>query len=108
MVRDNALALSGLLDHKIGGPSVKPYQPAGYWTALNFPPREWHNDHGAALYRRGLYTHWQRSFLHPGLLAFDAPTRWPPASWSALANVACRQTWTLPSWQRGLRRRGSF
>jgi hypothetical protein len=75
MVRDNALAVSGLLSPHIGGASVKPYQPAGYWSALNFPTREWQNDQGEQLYRRGLYTHWQRSFLHPSLLAFDAPTR---------------------------------
>jgi hypothetical protein len=75
MVRDNALALSGLLSKKIGGPSVKPYQPAGYWQYLNFPTREWMNDHGDDLYRRGLYTYWQRTFLNPSLLAFDAPSR---------------------------------
>jgi hypothetical protein len=75
MVRDNALALSGLLVGKVGGPSVKPYQPAGYWAALNFPPREWQSDKGEGLYRRGLYTHWQRTFPHPSLLAFDAPSR---------------------------------
>lgn len=75
VVRDHALAVSGLLSQTIGGPSVKPYQPAGYWVALNFPTREWQNDQGEGLYRRGLYTHWQRSFLHPSLLAFDAPTR---------------------------------
>src|SRR5262249_37515478 len=73
--RDNALAVSGLLAREVGGASVKPYQPAGYWSALNFPPREWQNDKGEKLYRRGLYTHWQRSFLHPSLLAFDAPSR---------------------------------
>jgi hypothetical protein len=75
MVRDSALAISGLLSPRIGGPSVKPYQPPGYWAALNFPTREWQNDQGEKLYRRGLYTHWQRTFLHPSLLAFDAPTR---------------------------------
>jgi hypothetical protein len=75
MVRDNALSVSGLLVNKVGGRSVFPYQPAGYWFALNFPTREWQNDGGDNLYRRGLYTHWQRSFLHPSLLAFDAPTR---------------------------------
>jgi hypothetical protein len=74
-VRDNALAVSGLLSPTIGGPSVKPYQPAGYWAALNFPTREWQNDAGEKLYRRGLYTHWQRTFLHPAMLAFDAPSR---------------------------------
>ena len=74
-VRDTALAVSGLLVHKVGGKSVFPYQPPGYWFALNFPTREWQNDTGENLYRRGLYTHWQRSFLHPSLLAFDAPSR---------------------------------
>jgi hypothetical protein len=75
MVRDNALSVSRLLVNKVGGRSVFPYQPPGYWFALNFPTREWQNDTGDDLYRRGLYTHWQRSFLHPSLLAFDAPTR---------------------------------
>jgi hypothetical protein len=75
MIRDNALAISGLLTRKIGGPSVKPYQPGGYWKYLNFPQREWMNDKGESQYRRGLYTYWCRTFLHPSLLAFDAPTR---------------------------------
>jgi len=75
MVRDNALAISGLLVERIGGPSVKPYQPPGYWAYLNFPAREWENSSGDGLYRRGLYTHWQRQYLHPSMLAFDAPSR---------------------------------
>ncbi len=75
LVRDNALTISGLLVPKIGGPSVKPYQPAKYWENLNFPTREWQNDSGEGLYRRGLYTWWQRSFMHPSMLAFDAPSR---------------------------------
>jgi hypothetical protein len=74
-VRDNALAVSGLLVRRIGGRSVRPYQPAGYWAYLNFPAREWQNGSGDELYRRGLYTHWQRQYLHPSLLAFDAPSR---------------------------------
>lgn len=74
-VRDNALYVSGLLVERIGGPSVKPYQPPGYWAYLNFPMREWENSPGADLYRRGLYTHWQRQYLHPSMLAFDAPSR---------------------------------
>jgi hypothetical protein len=74
-VRDNALAISGLLSRRVGGPSVKPYQPAGYWANLNFPRREWQNDQGDDLYRRGLYTYWCRTFLHPSLAAFDAPSR---------------------------------
>jgi mono/diheme cytochrome c family protein len=75
MVRDNALSVSGLLVERIGGPSAKPYQPPGYWAYLNFPAREWDNSQGAELYRRGLYTHWQRQYLHPSMLAFDAPSR---------------------------------
>lgn len=75
LVRDNALAISGLLVTKIGGRSVKPYQPAGYFAYLNFPQREWQNGSGDELYRRGIYTHWQRQYLHPSLLAFDAPNR---------------------------------
>ncbi|HIF35015.1 MAG TPA: DUF1553 domain-containing protein [Planctomycetes bacterium] len=74
-VRDNALAISGLLVRDIGGRSVYPYQPAGYWRHMNFPARKWPGDSGASLYRRGLYTWWQRMFLHPSLLAFDAPSR---------------------------------
>ncbi len=75
LVRDNALRISGLLVLKVGGPSVKPYQPEGYWENLNFPQRQYEADRGENEYRRGLYTWWQRSFLHPSLLAFDAPTR---------------------------------
>jgi mono/diheme cytochrome c family protein len=75
MVRDNALAISGLLVRDLGGESVKPYQPEGYWAYLNFPTRTWKADQGEDLYRRGLYVHWQRQYLHPSLLAFDAPSR---------------------------------
>lgn len=75
VVRDLALASSGLLNRTVGGKSVKPYQPAGYWNELNFPKRKWTHDKGASQYRRGLYTHWQRLFLHPSLRAFDAPAR---------------------------------
>jgi hypothetical protein len=75
MVRDSALAVSGLLAREVGGPSVKPYQPAGYWAMLNFPVREWQKDQGENLYRRGLYTYWCRTFPHPSLVAFDAPSR---------------------------------
>jgi hypothetical protein len=74
-VRDNALAIAGILSPKVGGPSVKPYQPEGYWQYLNFPVREYHPDHGAAQHRRGMYTYWQRTLPHPSLIAFDAPSR---------------------------------
>jgi hypothetical protein len=75
LVRDNALAVSGLLQRQVGGPSVKPYQPAGYWQHLNFPKRDYVSDKGPNQYRRGMYTYWQRTFLHPSLAAFDAPSR---------------------------------
>ena len=75
MVRDNALSISGLLNPALGGESVKPYQPAGYWKHLNFPERKYEHDTNANQYRRGLYTYWCRTFLHPSLGAFDAPTR---------------------------------
>jgi hypothetical protein len=75
LVRDNALAISGLLNRRIGGNNANPYQPPGYWAYLNFPMREWQNSSGDDLFRRGLYTHWQRQYLHPSLLAFDAPSR---------------------------------
>ncbi|MCH2205277.1 MAG: PSD1 and planctomycete cytochrome C domain-containing protein [Lentisphaerales bacterium] len=74
-VRDNALAVSGLLNRKIGGRSVKPYQPAGHYSQLNFPKRKYSADMNEQQYRRGLYMHWQRTFIHPMLQAFDAPTR---------------------------------
>jgi hypothetical protein len=74
-VRDNALAISGLLVRKVGGRSVNPYQPAGYWENLNFPTREWEPSTDENQWRRGLYTWWQRSYMHPSLLAFDAPSR---------------------------------
>jgi hypothetical protein len=59
----------------MGGPSVHPYQPRGYWAFLNFPPREWDDAAGEDQYRRGIYTWWQRTFPQPSLLAFDAPSR---------------------------------
>lgn len=74
-VRDAALFASGLLVEQLGGASVHPYQPAGYYRHLNFPQREYKEDHDQRQWRRGLYVHWQRMFLHPQLLAFDAPTR---------------------------------
>ncbi|MDB6155407.1 MAG: Protein of unknown function (DUF1553)/Protein of unknown function (DUF1549)/Planctomycete [Chthoniobacteraceae bacterium] len=76
-VRDNALAVAGLLENplKVGGPSAKPYQPEGYWENLNFPTRAYQADTGASQYRRGLYTWWQRSYPHPSLISFDAPSR---------------------------------
>jgi hypothetical protein len=75
LIRDQALDVAGLLVAEIGGPSVKPYQPSGYWENLNFPMRTYVEDRGVGQHRRGMYTWWQRTFLHPSLLAFDAPSR---------------------------------
>ena len=74
-IRDNALAVSGLLNKQIGGASARPYQPDGYYAQLNFPKRKYQQHNDDNQYRRGVYMHWQRSFLHPMLVAFDAPAR---------------------------------
>jgi hypothetical protein len=87
LVRDNALAVSGLLELSIGGPSVKVYQPDGYWENLNFPPRTYEQSTGTDQYRRGLYVWWQRSYLHPAMVAFDAPTREECAAERVRSNI---------------------
>jgi hypothetical protein len=74
-VRDNALSIAGLLNLDMGGPSVKPYQPAGYYENLQFPNRDYIADKDDRQWRRGVYMHWQRTFLHPMLANFDAPMR---------------------------------
>jgi len=74
-IRDNALAISGLLHTGYGGASSKPYQPLGYYRHLNFPTRKYAHHADDRQWRRGVYVHWQRQFLHPMLRAFDAPTR---------------------------------
>ena len=71
-VRDNALAVSGLLNAKIGGPSVKPYQPPGLWDGTD---SVFVQDHGTDLYRRGMYVFWRRSAHYPAFATFDAPNR---------------------------------
>ncbi|MGH7201316.1 MAG: DUF1553 domain-containing protein, partial [Planctomycetaceae bacterium] len=78
MVRDSALAISGLLVERLGGESVKPYQPEGIWEAVGFRSsntRVFVQDHGDALYRRSMYTFWKRTAPPPSLTAFDAPSR---------------------------------
>jgi hypothetical protein len=78
MVRDYALASSGLLVRKLGGPSVKPYQPEGVWEAvamIGSDTRDYTQDRGDNLYRRGLYTFWKRAAPPASLEIFNAPTR---------------------------------
>ncbi|WP_397569888.1 PSD1 and planctomycete cytochrome C domain-containing protein [Schlesneria sp. T3-172] len=74
-VRDSTLSISGLLVNQLEGPNAHPYQPEGYYRHLNFPERKYISDTGAGQWRRGVYLHWQRQFLHPMLKAFDAPSR---------------------------------
>ncbi len=76
LIRDNALAIAGLLNLEyVGGTSVYPYQPAGHYGNLQFPNRSYQASDDLRQYRRGVYMHWQRTFLHPMLVNFDAPSR---------------------------------
>lgn len=76
VVRDNALAISGLLREHVGGPSVKPYQPAGLWEDVSVNRgAHYVADTGEGLYRRSLYTFWKRTCPPPALSTFDAPNR---------------------------------
>lgn len=78
MVRDNSLALSGLLVEKVGGRSVKPYQPAGLWKAVGYSGSNtvrFVRDKGESLYRRSMYTFWKRTAPPPTMRIFDAPSR---------------------------------
>lgn len=111
IIRDQALAVGGLLRlEPIGGPSIKPYQPAGYYQHLNFPPRKYHADTDEKQWRRGVYVHWQRQFLHPTYRALDAPSREEctarrPASNTPLAALALLNDPTFVEAARGLAER---
>ena len=79
LIRDNALAVSGLLDNRIGGPSVYPYQPKGLWEEMafgeGFTGQIYTESTGKDLYRRSMYTVWKRTVPPPALVTFDAPDR---------------------------------
>lgn len=79
IIRDNALAVSGLLNRKIGGESVRPYQPAGLWEAIgfgdSFSSQSYKQSKGDDLYRRAIYVYLKRSLPYPSLNTFDAPSR---------------------------------
>ncbi|MDB6122826.1 MAG: Protein of unknown function (DUF1553)/Protein of unknown function (DUF1549)/Planctomycete [Pedosphaera sp.] len=75
MLRDQALAVSGLIVEKIGGPSVKPYQPEGLWEEKAMGAPHYDQGQGDELHRRSLYTFWKRTVPHPAMIAFDASER---------------------------------
>ncbi|MFO1451076.1 MAG: DUF1553 domain-containing protein [Opitutaceae bacterium] len=79
LLRDQALAVSGLLAPRLGGPSVYPYQPDKLYVGLvvgaNYPGTQWPQGTGEDLYRRSLYTFWKRTVPHPAMITFDAPDR---------------------------------
>jgi hypothetical protein len=74
MIRDQALAVSGLIVERVGGPSVKPYQPPGLWQELAGGDG-YKRDKGEGLYRRSLYTYWKRTVAPPFMVNFDSPNR---------------------------------
>ena len=74
-VRDNALAIAGLLNPQIGGKSTRPAQPPGIWEINEMGKQSYEKSSGADQYRRGLYTYWRRSTVYPSMITFDAPTR---------------------------------
>jgi len=78
MLRDIALDSGGLLVNKVGGPSVRPYQPENVWESVGYPTSDttkYKQEHGEALYRRSMYTYWKRMAIQPDMAAFDAPMR---------------------------------
>jgi len=99
MVRDNALAVSGLLRPEIGGPSVLPYQPPGLWEELAFgeafSAQEYRQDHGDKLWRRSMYTFWKRTAPPASLNTFDAPDREKCTSRRAVTNTPLQALVTL-------------
>jgi hypothetical protein len=91
MIRDTALAASGLLNGEIGGPSVLPYQPKGLWEEMAFgegySAQSYQQSHGKDLYRRGMYTFWKRTVPPASLATFDAPDREKCTARRALTNT---------------------
>jgi hypothetical protein len=75
LIRDNALAIAGILNPTIGGKSIKPAQPDGTWEINEMSGYKYTKSTGADLYRRGLYVYWRRSTVYPSFVTLDAPTR---------------------------------
>jgi hypothetical protein len=98
-IRDNALAVSGLLNGEIGGPSVLPYQPPGLWEEMafgdGFSRQKYEQDHGKDLYRRSMYTFWKRTVPPAALATFDAPDREKCVARRAVTNTPLQALVTL-------------
>ena len=75
IIRDNALAIAGILNPQVGGKSIKPEQPAGTWEINEMGGYNYDKSKGPDLYRRGLYVYWRRSTVYPSFITLDAPTR---------------------------------
>jgi hypothetical protein len=75
IIRDNALAIGGILNEQLGGKSIKPAQPAGTWEINEMSGYTYQKSTGGDLYRRGLYVYWRRSTVYPSFITLDAPTR---------------------------------
>ncbi|MCH2589403.1 MAG: DUF1549 and DUF1553 domain-containing protein [Planctomycetales bacterium] len=75
LIRDNALAIAGLLSDKMHGPPVFPVQPSGVWNHIGVASNLWKTSHGEDLYRRGVYVYWRRTVPYPSFVSFDAPSR---------------------------------
>ena len=75
LIRDNALAIGGILNPVVGGRSIKPAQPEGTWEINEMSGYRYEKSKGADLYRRGLYVYWRRSTVYPSFVTLDAPTR---------------------------------
>ncbi len=109
MLRDSALAASGLLVEKLGGPSVKPYQPPGIWEEVAMPESNTRNyvpDKGESLYRRSLYTFWKRASAPAALETFDATSREVVCSRRARTNTPLQAFVTMndPQWVEAARK----
>ncbi len=103
VIRDVALRASGILDPTMGGEGVKPYQPAGLWSALMHPAsntKKYERDSGAKLYRRSLYVYWKRTSPHPMLTLFDAPSRESSCVKRSRTNTALQSLGLLNETQR--------
>ncbi len=109
LLRDNALAVAGLLVAKIGGPSVKPYQPPGIWEEVAMPDSttgSYDRDTGDALYRRSLYTFWKRASAPPSMETFDATSREVVCTTRARTNTPLQALVTMndPQWVEAARK----